>query len=69
MPALNLTGVIAELQAIEADIRRRAKMPPDMPICLPCRAAMDLSSIRFDLVKVNARLGDCVLFHFFREDT
>lgn len=68
MTALNLSQVIRELQGIDADIRARADMPAHMDILIPCRAAMDLSSMRFDLVKVNARLGDCVLFHFFRED-
>lgn len=66
--ALNLSQLQRELQRIEDDIRGKSGLPKHMDIMLPCRAAMDLSSIRFDVVKVTVRLGDAVLLHFFRDD-
>lgn len=68
MAAMNLSQLRREIVRIEDDIRRKGGIPKHMDVNLPCRAAMDLSSIRYDVVKVTARLGDAVLLHFFRDD-
>ncbi len=68
MAGLNLTQLLRELHKAEQEIRQRGDMPPEMEIHLPCRAAVDLSRIRYDIVKVNVKLGNEVLLHFFRED-
>lgn len=68
MVALTLTQLIKDLQKVEIEARQRGGMPKTMPVNLPCRAAIDLSLIRYDVVKVTVRLGDSVLLHFFRED-
>lgn len=68
MAALNLSQLIRELQDIDANIRARANMPAYMDIILPCRATTGFPGIKFDVVKITARLGDSVLLHLYRED-
>lgn len=68
MVALNLSQLRRELQRIEKNIKKKADMPEHMDVNLPCRAAMDLSRLHYDVVKVTVRLGDSVLLHFFRDE-
>lgn len=68
MTVLTLSQLRREIVKIEKDIKKKAGIPDHMDVNLPCRASLDLSPIRYDVVKVTVRLGDSVLLHFFRED-